>query len=147
MSKLATILPINSHIDEANHPHRVLGLQARILLAFHRIFRPFHLRPLRQCFYHLRLPVRGGWCFVGCMVLAHLRFRLLLYCLVCSRTGLCLSHLRRPILHLQIPCAGRMGAGNSLVNGLVEPSWPDCWSCIDRIWLCPITPGCCFHGR
>ena len=147
MSKLATILPTNSHTNFANHPHRVLGLQARILMAFYRILRPFHLRPLRQRFYHLCLPVRGGWCFVGRMVLAHLRVRLLLYRLVRRRTRVCLSHFRRPILHLQIPCARRMGPGDSLVDGLVEPSRPDCWSCIDGIWLCPTASGCCFNGR
>ena len=147
MSKLVIILPINSHTDFANHPHRVLGLQARILMAFYRILRPFYIRPLRQCFYHLHLSVRGGWCFVGRVVLAHLRFRLLLYCLVRGRTCVCLSHLRRPIFHLQIPCARRMGPGDSLVDGLVESSRPNCWSCIDGIWLCPIASRCCFNGR
>lgn len=147
MFRSATILPINSHTKSANHPHRIVGLQARILLALHCLFRPFYLRPLRQCFYHLRLPVRGGWCFFGRMVLAHLRLRVLLYCLVRGRARLCLSHLRRPILHLQIPCARRMGPRNSLVDGLVESSWPDRWSRIDRIWLRPIASGCCFNGR
>ena len=147
MFKLATISSINSHTKSANHPHRVLGLQARILLALHCLLRPFHLRPLRQCFYHLRLPVRGGWCFVGRMVLAHLRLRVLLYCLVGGRARICLSHLRRPLLHLQISCARRMGPGDSLVDGLVESSRPGCWSCIDRIWLRPTTSRCCFYGR
>ena len=147
MSKLATILPISSHINFANHPHRVLGLQARILLALDRLLRPLYLRPLCQRFDYLRLSVRGGWCFVGRMVLAHLRIRLLLYCLVRGRIGLGLPHLRGPILYLQIPCARKMGPRVILVDGLVESSRPDCWSCVDRIWLCPIASGCCFNGR
>ena len=141
-----TYCPAN-RATPTNHPRRLLGLQARILLAVYRLLRPLHLRPLRQRFHDLRIPLRGWRCFLGRMVLARFRLRMLLHCLVSRRARLCLSHLRRPILYNQISRTNQLGARARLVDGLAQPSGTDCWSGVDRVWLCPIAAGCCFNGR
>ena len=106
-----------------------LGLQAGILLAVYLLFRPLRLWTLRQCLYNLHLPIRSRRGIFSRMVLADLRLRMLLHSLVRGRTRLRLPHIRRTILHMQIPRPTKLGAGNIVAVRLAESPRPDCRSC------------------
>ena len=72
---------------------------------------------------------------------------MLLHRLVRGRTRLGLPYIWGIILHMQIPRAGKLGAGNIMAVWMVEPDRSDCWSRFYRVRLCPVTLGGSLNGR
>lgn len=88
------------------------GLPTRILVAIVHILCSIHLRPIRQCRNNIRIPALRRRRRIRRMVLVDFWRRMHVHCAIRRRARFRLSHVRRTLLHLQIPCTACLDAGD-----------------------------------